>query len=81
MYTVKLQQKWDTCKKCTLYKYLPYTIQCRSYIYSTVLKAAIKCTQCSDITVESGTNVKSAKITLNIFAVYTLVHTYICKAK
>ena len=46
IYTVKLQWKWETCKKCTLYKYLPYTVQCRSYskktvnqlyIYSTVL--------------------------------------------
>ena len=25
IYTVKLQWKRDTCKKCTLYKYLPYT--------------------------------------------------------
>ena len=39
------------------------------YIYSTVLGAAIKCTQYSEITVESGTNLKSVKITLNIFAV------------
>ena len=31
IYTVKLQWKRDTCKKCTLYKYLPYTVQCRSY--------------------------------------------------
>ena len=55
---------------------MPYTVQCRSYskktvnqlyIYSTVLGAAIK--QYSDITVESGTHVKSVKITLNIFAV------------
>ena len=79
IYTVKLQWKRDTCKKCTLYKYLPYTVQCRSYskktvnqlyIYSTVLGAAIKCKQYSEITVESGTHVKSVKITLNIFAVY-----------
>ena len=74
-----LQWKWDTCKKCTLYKYLPYTVQCRSYskktvnqlyIYSTVLGAAIKCKQYSEITVETATHVKSVKITLNIFAVY-----------
>ena len=78
IYTVKLQWKRDTCKKCTLYKYLPYTVQCRSYskktvnqlyIYSTVLGAAIKCQQYSEITVKSGTHVKSVKITLNIFAV------------
>ena len=70
--TVKLQWKRVTCKKCTLYKYLPYTVQCRSYskktvnqlyIYSTVLGAAIKCKQYSEITVES------VKITLKIFAV------------
>jgi hypothetical protein len=81
IYTVKLQLKRKTCKKCTLYKYLPYTVQCRSYskktvnqlyIYSTVLGAAIKCKQYSEITVESGTHVKSVKITLNIFAVYTV---------
>ena len=40
------------------------------YIYSTVLGAAIRCKQYSEITVESGTHVKSVKITLNIFAVY-----------
>ena len=73
--------KWDTWKKCTLYKYLPYTVlQCRSldvrvnhckcYIYSTVLGAAIKCKQYSGITVEHGTRGKSVQITLNIFAVY-----------
>ena len=80
IYTVKLQWKRDTCKKCTLYKYLPYTVQCRSYskktvnqlyIYSTVLGAAIKCKQYSEITVESGTHVKSVKITLNIFSVWS----------
>ena len=58
----------------------PYTVQCRSYSgktvnqlynYSTVLGAAIKCKQYSEITVESGTHVKSVKITLNIFTVYT----------
>ena len=79
IYTVKLQWKLDTFKKCTLCKYLPYTVQCRSYskknpvnqlyIYSTVIGAAIKCKQYSEITVESGTHVKSVKITLNIFAV------------
>ena len=40
------------------------------YNYSTVLGAAIKCKQYSEITVESGTHLKSVKITLNIFAVY-----------
>ena len=40
-------------------------------MYSTVLGAAIKCKQYSEITVESGTHVKGVKITLNIFAVYT----------
>ena len=73
---MKFRWKRDTCKKCTLYKYLPYTVQSRSYskktvnqlyIYSTVLGAAIKCKQYSEITVESGTHVKSVKITLNIF--------------
>ena len=67
IYTVKLQWKRDTCKKCTLYKYLPYTVQCRSYskktvnqlyIYSNVLGAAIKCKQYNGV-----------KITLNIFSV------------
>ena len=38
-------------------------------MYSTILGAIIKCKQYSDITVESGTHVKSVKITLNIFAV------------
>ena len=68
-------------KKCKSYKYLPYTfIQCRSVDitvnhcksvlhFSTVLGAVIKCEQYSGITVESGTHVKSVKITLNIFAV------------
>jgi hypothetical protein len=36
IYTVKLKWKRDTCKKCTLYKYLPYTVQCRSYSKKTV---------------------------------------------
>ena len=64
-------------------KYLPCTVQCRSYskkkpvnqlyIYSTVLGGAIKCKQYSEITVESGTHVKSVKITLNIFAVYVFL--------
>ena len=58
-------------KKVNIYKYLPCTVRCRSYskktvnqlyIYSTVLKAAIKCTQYSEITVESGTNVKVQKL-------------------
>ena len=40
------------------------------YIYSTVLGAAIKCKQYSEITVESGTHVKIVEITLNIFAVH-----------
>ena len=62
-----LHWKRDTFKKCTLYKYLPYKVQWRS---STVLGAGIKCKQYSEITVESGTHVKSVKITLNIFAVY-----------
>ena len=64
---MKLQWKRDTCKKCTLYKYLPYTVQCRSYskktvnqlyIYSTVLGAAIECKQYSEITVEGATHEK-----------------------
>jgi hypothetical protein len=36
------------------------------YIYSIVLGAAIKCKQYSGITMESGTPLKSVKITLNI---------------
>ena len=67
MYTVKLQGKQGTCKKCTLYKYLPYTVQCRNYskktvnqfyIFSTVFGAAIKCKQYSEITVETRHNLK-----------------------
>ena len=38
-------------------------------MHSTVLRAAIECKQYIEITVESGTHVKSVKITLNIFAV------------
>ena len=67
---MKLQWKWDTCKKCTLYKYLPYIVQCRSYskkpvnqlyIYYTVLGAAIKCKPYSEITVDIGTQLKTVK--------------------
>ena len=70
IYTVKLQWKRDTCKKCAL-QYLPYTVQCRSYRkkpvkqlynYSTVLGAAIKCKPYSEITVESGTHLKTVYI-------------------
>ena len=43
------------------------------YNYSTVLGAAIKCKPYSEITVESGTHLKSVKITLNIFAVFLLL--------
>ena len=59
--------------------HIHYTVKCRGYsketvnqlyIYSTVLGATIKCKQYREITVESGTHVKSTKITLNIFAVY-----------
>ena len=39
-------------------------------MYSTKLGAVIKCKQYSEITVESGTHVKSVKNTLNIFKVY-----------
>ena len=42
------------------------------YNYSTVLGAAIKCKQYSEITVESGTHLKIVKITLNIFAVHSI---------
>ena len=71
IYTVKLQWKRDTFKKCTLYKYLPFTVECRSYskktvnqlyIYSTVLGIANECKQYNETTVESGTHVKSGKI-------------------
>ena len=49
---------------------MPYTVQCRSYSkktvnqlynYSTVLGAAIKCKPFSEITVESGTHLKTVK--------------------
>ena len=46
------------------------------YMYSTVLGAAIKCKQYSEITVESGTHVKSVKIALNIFAVHYIDSKY-----
>ena len=39
------------------------------YNYSTVLGAAIKCKWYSETTVEIGTQLKTVKITLNIFAV------------
>ena len=74
-------RNWDAHKKCTSYKYLPYTLQCRSidvtvnqcksvftFFYLT-WGAVIKCKLYSGITVESGTHVKSVKITLNTFAV------------
>ena len=49
-------------------KYMQWKLgQCLHF--STVLGAAIKCKQYSGITVESGTPVKSVKITLNTFAV------------
>ena len=53
-----------------------YAQDCKSlFTFSTVLGAVIKCKQYSDITVESGTPVKSVKITLNIFAVHRAVET------
>ena len=45
----------------------PTVNQC--YIYSTVLGAANNCGHYNGFIVESGTRVKSVKITLNIFAV------------
>ena len=59
-------------KKCKSYKYLPYTLQCRSvdvtvnhckslFTFSTVLGAVIKCKQYSGIIVESGTQIKKCK--------------------
>ena len=62
---------------------MPYTVQCRSYSkktvnqlynYSTVLGATIKYKLYSEITVEIGTNLKTVKITLNIFAVCNEKH-------
>ena len=44
------------------------------YNYSTVLGAAIKCKPYSETTVEFGTQLKTVKITLNIYAVYTTGH-------
>ena len=58
------------------FTFLPYTVQCRSYSkkncnqlynYSTVLGAATKCKPYSEITVEIGTQLKTVKITSNIF--------------
>ena len=40
------------------------------YNYTTVLGAAIKCKPYCEITVEIGTQLKTIKITSNIFAVY-----------
>ena len=40
------------------------------YNYLTVLGAAIKCKPYTEITVEIGTQLKTVKITSNIFAVY-----------
>ena len=45
--------------------------------FPTVLGAIIKCKQCTGITVESGTSVKSVKITLKMFASFLLVETVI----
>ena len=42
------------------------------YIYSTVLGAGIKCKQYSEISVESGTDVISVKITLNILGTFAV---------
>ena len=42
------------------------------YNYSTVLGAAIKCKPYSEITLEIGTHLKTVKITLNIFPVYSV---------
>ena len=66
-------------KKRKSFKYLPYTLQCRNVDikvnhcnviqclhFSTVLRAVITFKQCSGITVESGTPVKSVN-QLNIF--------------
>ena len=41
IYAVKIQWKLDTCKKCTLYKYLPCTVQRRSYSKKTVNQLSI----------------------------------------
>ena len=43
--------------------------------FSAVLGAITNCKQCSGITVESGTFVKTVKITSKIFAVFALVET------
>ena len=40
--------------------------------FSTVFGALVKCKQHTGITVESGKHVKRVKITLNVFAVYSL---------
>ena len=42
----------------------------------TVLGAAIKCKPYSEVTVDSGTKLKTVKITSNIFAVQSLIWSY-----
>ena len=68
-------------KKCTNYKFCSYKLQSISVDvtvnhclhFSTVLGAATRCKQYSEITVESETQVKGVKNTLNIFAVRRLL--------
>ena len=64
-----IQWKRDTCKKCTIYKYLQYTVQCRSYSKKLKISFTFIPLYLQQITVETGTHVKSVKITLNIFSV------------
>ena len=53
------------------YKYLTYTLQCRSAdVAVNHCKSIIKCKKYGGITMESGTPIKSVKIALIIFAVY-----------
>ena len=53
------------------YKYLTYTLQCRSAdVAVNHCKSIIKCKKYGGITVESGTLIKNVKIALIIFAVY-----------
>ena len=75
IYTANIYIQWNYSGNWTHLKCRSYSKKTvnQLYIYSTVLGAAIKCKQYSEITVESGTHVKSVKITLNIFAVCPMV--------
>ena len=84
--------EFEHTKSCTLNKYLPYTVQCRSvidvkvnycilvYIYSNGLGEAIECKKYSGSTMKKGTQQKTVHFTLKIFAVYWTFETWRCLA-